>query len=95
MTLLKDAQGIKGRRGQASQKPEAFQREDSIGGNFLTRRDYFQREGSKNRVVEKPCDTHSMTNYGLGLGVPARPLMCSVTCASHLPFLALGSPYVN
>lgn len=94
--LLKDAQGNQGRRGQAITEARSLsERRQRVVRSILTSRDYFKREGSESLVVEKPCDTHSTTNYDLGLGVSALPLMCSVTYASHFPFLALRSPYVN
>lgn len=54
------------------------ERRQSSGGNIQARRDSLKREGRKNLVVDKTCDTQSTKSRGLGLGFPALLLSCSV-----------------
>lgn len=65
------------------------ERRQTNGGNILARRGSFKREGRKNLVVDKPCDTQSTKSRGLALGVAALPLSCSVTLHKSHPFSEL------
>ena len=40
-------------------------------GKHLDQAEYFLKDGSKNRIVGRPCDARSTKNPGLGLGCPS------------------------